>query len=332
MKLLFAVILSLVFRAAVAQTPVDDNDVVRVDTDVTNLLFTAANKQKQFINNLREDEIRVFEDGVPQQLLTFQKETDRPLSIAFLIDVSGSEEKTLPKEKAAARAFIETAVQSSKDEVAIIPFTHAAFLEQNLTNNVLNVFRSLQSVDIALPGYLGSGKPLTGITSGPGTLRPPEEGSTAIWEAIALTSDNVLSRTSSTRRRAIILLTDGQDTSSRLPRNVAIEQALQNEVTIYGIGIGDDDPGIDRNALRAVSELTGGRAFFPKKDADLKAAFAEIELELRSQYLLAYSSTNKRRDGSYRQVKIEITNAERSKEQLQLRYRPGYFANPLVKR
>ncbi len=101
---------------------------------------------------------------------------------------------------------------------------------------------------------------------------------------------------------------------------------------IYAIGIGDSKyEGVDRDALRIVAENTGGRAFFPKKEADLRLAMEQIEQELRSQYLIAYSSTNKRRDDTYRQMRIEIINPELRKEQLRLRYRPGYFAKPLTR-
>jgi VWFA-related protein len=122
-------------------------------------------------------------------------------------------------------------------------------------------------------------------------------------------------------------LTDGQDGSSRLTRSTAIEQAITADAVIYAIGIGDSKyGGVDRSALRDVAESTGGRAFFPKKQDDLRAAFAEIEQELRSQYLLAYTSTNKKRDGGYRKMTLEITNPDLQKEKLKLRYRPGYFA------
>ena len=336
-----------------AQTPADrDDEVIRVETDLTNLFFTATNKQKAFVTTLREEDLRIIEDGVLQKILTFQRETDRPLSIAFLIDVSISEERTLPQEKAAARSFIEKVIHSDRDQAAIIPFTGAAFLEQGLTRDVLSIYRALERVDVALPAYLGTGRPLSGIASGPGMKRPPQEGTTAIWEAIALTSSEVLARSAdpktpapgrdrqsassprretnqapTQRRNAIILLTDGQDTTSRLSRADAINRALAAETVIYAIGIGDKKyGGVDRDELSTVATATGGRAFFPKRDTDLSDAFAEIEQELRSQYLIAYSPTNKNRDGSYRQMQIEITNPALQKEQLLLRHRPGYFA------
>jgi VWFA-related protein len=326
-------------RNASAQTRSDqDDDVIRVETDLTNLYFTATNKQRAFITTLREEDLRLTEDGLPQKIVTFQRETDRPLSIAFLIDVSASEERTLPQEKAAARTFIESVIQSKKDQAAIIPFTGSAFLEQGLTRDVLSIYRALERVEVAMPAYLGSGRPISGIASGPGLKATPPEGSTAIWDAIAVTASEVLARNEvpkgevpNQRRRAIILLTDGVDSTSRLLRSEGIHRALEAETVIYAIGIGDSKyAGVDRNALNAVANGTGGRAFFPKRETDLKDAFAEIEQELRSQYLIAYSSTNKNRDGGYRQMRIDITNPELQKEQIKLRHRPGYFAKSTI--
>jgi Ca-activated chloride channel family protein len=330
MRKLLALILVLLVCASVpySQTA-DQDDVIRVDTDVTNLPFTAVDKQRRFITTLRAEDVRVLEDGVPQELFTFQRETDRPLAIAFLIDISRSQEFTLPDEKAAARSFIENVFQSSRDLVAIIPFTGLAYLEQEMTRDVLSVYKVLQRVEVALPAYLGSGRPLTGIPTGPGLVAPPEEGTTAIWDAVALTSNTVLAKTPGVRRRAIILLTDGHDTTSRLAKSEAINSTLAAEAVVYAIGIGNSKyEGVDKGALRDLAQRTGGRAFFPDKKLDLTAAFAEIEQELRTQYLIAYSSTNKRRDGSYRKITIEITNPELRKEKLELRHRPGYFAKP----
>lgn len=210
-----------------------------------------------------------------------------------------------------------------------------------------------------MPAYLGSGKPISGIPSGPGMKAIPPEGSTALWDAIAVTASEVLARDSEAkpdgprsptrpgglvsnkdreargpapnqRRRAIILFTDGINSTSRLTRHEAIDRALEAETIIYAIGIGDSKyGGVDKDALNAVATGTGGRAFFPKRETDLQNVFLEIEQELRSQYLIAYSSSNKQRDGSYRKMRIEITNPQLQKEQLQLRHRPGYFAKPL---
>jgi len=313
-----------------AQTRVDQDDVIRVDTDVTNLPFTATDKDKRFITTLKAEDVRVLEDGVPQQLFTFQRETDRPLALAFLIDVSISQEASLPEEKAAVRTFMENIVQSSKDEVAIVPFTSFAYLEQEMTRDMLSAYRVLQRVEVGVPMYLGSGRPLTGIPTGPGMAAPPDEGRTSLWDAVALTSNKVMAISPGQRRRAIIVLTDGIDTSSRLTKKDAITGALSAETVVYAIGIrGEaswDSKDLDKEVLRDLAERTGGRAFFPGKNFDMKAAFYEIEKELRTQYLIAYSSTNKRHDGSYRQISIEITNPQFRKDKVQLRHRPGYYA------
>jgi VWFA-related protein len=320
-------LMGLVLISTPAQTPSQDVDVIRTETDLTTLLFVATDKNNRYLTTLQQADIRVVEDGVPQTLFTFQRETDRPLSIAFLIDVSVSEQRTLPDEKGAARTFVENIIRSSKDQAAVIPFEGYAHLEQPLTRDMLGIYRALEAVEVAYPSYLGSAPPIGGITSGPGTIAPPREGSTAIWDSIAVTCKEVLARSVGQRRRAIILLTDGFDTSSRLMRSEAVDQAIGFETVIYAIGIGDKkQEGVDKNALRDLAERTGGRAFFPKKQEDMTAAFAEIEQELRSQYLLAYSSTNKKRDGSFRKMSIEVTNPELRKQQLKLRYRPGYFA------
>lgn len=309
------------------EPPRDQDDVLRVETDLTNLLFTATDKKNRYITTLQQSDIRVFEDGVAQELFTFQRETDRPLSIAFLIDVSISQERTLPEEKAAARTFIENVIRSDKDQAAIVAFEGYAHLEQPLTRDVLSLYRVLDRVEVAFPSYMGSAPPISGITSGPGTIGPPAEGSTAIWDSVLLTNRRVLAADREQRRRAIILLTDGRDTTSRVSRSAAIDHAIATETVIYAIGIGDKKyEGVNKSVLRDVAERTGGRAFFPKKEEDLRSAFAEIEAELRSQYLVAYASTNKNRDGAFRTMKIEITNPDLQKQGLKLRYRPGYFA------
>jgi VWFA-related protein len=109
--------------------------------------------------------------------------------------------------------------------------------------------------------------------------------------------------------------------------DAAIERAVKTDAVIYAIGIGDEYyEGVDEGSLRKISERTGGRAFFPKDESDLRAAFEQIQVELRSQYLVAYSPTNKSKDGTFRRVQIEIVNPELRKQSFRLTYRQGYFA------
>jgi VWFA-related protein len=303
-----------------------DDEVVRVETDLTNILFTAADKQKRLITSLKQEDIRVTEDGRPQEIFTFARQVDLPLSLAILIDTSISEERTLPIEKAAAGSFVDAVIRPDKDEVAVISFTGESTLEQGLTGSASRVRRALDRVEYVPPsGYVsGIGQVGTPPISG---QNQQTAGSTAIWDAIWVTADEVLTQTSDKTRRAIILLTDGRDTSSKKKMDAAIERAVKTDAVIYAIGIGDEYyEGVDEGSLRKISERTGGRAFFPKDESDLRAAFEQIQVELRSQYLVAYSPTNKSKDGTFRRVQIEIVNPELRRQNFRLTYRQGYFA------
>jgi len=303
------------------------DDVVRVETNLTNLFFTAADKQKRFINSLKREDVRVLEDGIPQEIFTFQPNSDLPLSLAILIDTSGSEERTLPEEKAAARSFLESVMRPTKDEAAVVSFTGEVTLEQGLTGNIARLRRAIDRVEFVPPsGYIGGGVVVGGTPPISGTQQTLA-GSTAIWDAIWATANELLTDSAEHQRRAIILLTDGQDTISQVRMQDAISRALKADALIYAIGIGDRyEFGINEGALKKLTEGTGGRANFPRNERDLREAFAQIERELREQYLIAYSPSNKTRDGSYRRVAIEILNPELRKENLRLTYRPGYFA------
>src|SRR5215213_1784328 len=136
---------------------IQEDEVVRVETDLTNILFTAVDKSKRFITTLRQEDVTVTEDGQPQEIFTFARQTDLPLSLAILIDTSISEERTLPIEKAAAASFVDAVLRPDKDEVAVISFTGDSTLEQNLTGNVSRLRRALERVEFVPPsGYIGN--------------------------------------------------------------------------------------------------------------------------------------------------------------------------------
>ncbi|HEX8178665.1 MAG TPA: VWA domain-containing protein [Pyrinomonadaceae bacterium] len=308
-------------------TLAQDEEIERVNTDLTAVLFTAVDKNKRFVTTLKQEDVRVLEDGVPQPIFTFQRETERPLSLAILIDTSQSQERTLPDEKNAAREFVDAIIRPNKDEVAIVSFTGDSTLEQGMTGSLQRIRRAIDHVDFVRPsGYVGGGV-IVGTPPISGTNQQLA-ASTAIWDAIMATSTDVFQETSDKTRRAMILITDGVDTSSQYGRIPdAINAAIKADAVIYSVGIGDAYLyGVEEASLRKLSERTGGRAYFPKSEEDLRAAFAQIQQELRSQYLIAYSPTNKARDGQFRQVRIEINNPELRKENLRLTYRQGYFA------
>jgi len=324
-----------------AQRPdetIDEDEVERVETDLTNVLFTATDRNKRFVRNIRQEDVVVLEDGVPQQVFTFQRNVDLPLSLAILIDTSNSQERTLPEEKRAAQQFVDTVIRPNKDEVAVLTFTGETTLEQGLTGSASRARRAIERVEFQPPsGYIGGGLVVT-TPGGVGGGTPPisgdnqnRAGSTAIWDSIWAVSREVLSETSDKTRRAIILLTDGDDTSSRMKLNEAIDSALKADAIIYAIGIGDSFSfsGVDEGSLRKITERTGGRAYFPRNETDLRSAFAQIQDELREQYLIAYSPSNKAKDGTFRKVQIDFKDPELRKT-MKLTYRQGYFARSSV--
>jgi len=152
-------------------------------------------------------------------------------------------------------------------------------------------------------------------------------GSTAIWDAIWVTSDEVLGLAPERTRRVIILLSDGVNTSGKKKLDDAIQAALKSEAIVYSVGIGDNFyGGVDKGTLNKISERTGGRAYYPKDERELRDAFKQIQDEMRSQYLIAYEPTNQTRDGSYRKIEIQLANQSLQKDKVKLTHRQGYFA------
>jgi Ca-activated chloride channel homolog len=315
-------------KPSVSPTPETENDdePIKIDTEVVNVLFTAQDKNRRLLTDLKKEDIRLVEDGQPQEIIAFGRQVDLPLSLAILIDTSASQERTLPEEKLAAKSFVEAVVRPAKDEVSIVSFTGEATLEQGLTNNVARLQRAIDRVQFVPPsGYVGGGvvvgtPPISGRNQA-------VQGSTAIWDSIWITADEVLGLSPEKTRRAIILLSDGIDTFSRKKLDEAVQAAIKSEAVIYSIGIGDNFyDGVDEAALRKISERTGGRAFFPRDEVELRKAFTQIQIEMRSQYLIAYEPINQKRDGSYRKIEIQVTNPELAKQKVTLTHRQGYFA------
>lgn len=320
--------------AAASPTPpieVDDT-VEKVETESVNVLFTAQDRNRKLVLTLKPEDIRILENGQLQVISAFSKQIDLPLSLAILIDTSISQQRTLAEEKAAAISFLEAVIRPTKDEVSVISFTGESTLEQGMTNNLTRLRRAIDRVEFIPPsGYLGSGVVVNG-GSVPGT--PPisgtnqqVQGSTAIWDSIWITSSDVLGPAPEKTRRAIILLSDGYDTFSKKKLDEAVQAAQRAEAVVYSVGIGDNFyDGVDEGSLKRISERTGGRAYFPRDENELRQAFKQIQEEMRSQYLVAYEPTNRALDGSYRKIDIQVVNAELEKQKVQVSHRQGYFA------
>jgi len=313
----------------VEPTAPDDDEVELVETNLVNVIFNAVDKDRRFVTTLRQEDVQIFENNEPQTISLFQRETDLPLSLAILIDTSGSQKNTLPDEKDAAHIFIDSVIRPDKDKAAIISFSGDATIEQDLTGERASLHRAIDSIEIAEAAtkdqifvYEQEEKE----NEQTGAENRGLQGSTAIWDAIWATATDLLSQTPERTRRAIILLSDGVDTTSRIKKEAAIEAVVGANAVVYSIGIGDAD--FDEGALKKIAQRTGGHAFLPEDEAGLNAAFAQIQQELRTQYLISYSPTNKARDNTFRQIKIDIVNPQMRKQKLKLSYRDGYFARP----
>jgi Ca-activated chloride channel homolog len=303
-----------------------EDEPIKIDTEAVNVLFTAQDKNRRLLTNLKEADVKIIENGQAQAITYFARQVDLPMSLAILIDTSASQERTLPEEKEAAKSFLDSVVRPAKDEVAIISFTGETTLEQGMTNNVSRLRRAVDRVQFVPPaGYVGGGvvvgtPPISGKNQA-------AQGSTAIWDALWVTAEEVLGPSPEKTRRAIILLSDGVNTYGRKRLDDAVQAAIRSEAVIYAIGIGDNFYyGVDKGALNKVSEKTGGRAFYPRDERELREAFDQIQIEMRSQYLIAYEPSNQARDGSYRTIEIQVASPDLQKQKVKLTHRQGYFA------
>ena len=216
----------------------EDEEVLKIDSEAVSVLFTAQDKNRRLLTDLKQSDIRLLEDNQPQEIISFTRQIDLPLSLAILIDTSASQERTLPEEKAAAKSFVQAVIRPAKDEVSIVSFTGETTLEQGMTNNIGRLNRSIDRVEFVPPsGYIGGGVIAGGTPPISGTNQAAS-GSTAIWDAIWITSEEVLKSSPDKTRRAIILLTDGINTYGNKKLDDAVQAALRSEAVIYSIGIG----------------------------------------------------------------------------------------------
>lgn len=304
----------------------EQDPVIRTDTHLINVFFSAIDKDNRFVTSFERSDVTVYEDGVQQEILTFQKYTDRPLSLALLIDISGSEKLALGEEKIAAKSFVDALVKSDLDQLAVISFAADPFLEQSLTSKVEDVKRAIDRIEPVkgVRGYQGKGTVLPiGAKRATGSL----SYTSAIWDALWITSRHLFSTLPVNTRRVIVIVTDGEDTSSRANLDEAIDITLQTDTVIYAIGVGDSlvAGGVNKSTLRRLAQRTGGQFFSPRKDEDLTGAFERIANELRSQYLLTYVPRNTSTEHSYRKVRVEVGDSKSKSSRPRLFYRPGYY-------
>jgi len=299
-SLLFGQVSSYVSTSASSNNA--DNDPVLTITkrvNEVNVLFIATDRHGKFVRNLTQSDFSYLDDHKPPQaILNFRRETDLPLQLGLLIDTSGSVHSRFDFEQEAAVGFLQHVLRPGYDKAFVMGFNTDDQVTQDFTDNV----RLLE----------------TGVSS----LK--NGGGTALYDAIYRACKEKLAKVQSDRpvRRALIVVSDGEDNQSQVTRAQAVEMAQRAEVLIYAIST--DDSGLilrGDKVLQQLADATGGRAFFPFKMKDIKNSFSAIEDELRSQYIVSYRPADFNPDGRYRSIEITAL-----KKDLQVRARKGYYA------
>jgi len=291
---------------------------ITVDVSLVNILASVHDKHGGLIGNLTKDDFTVLEDGKPQTIKYFTRETDLPLTIGLLIDVSASQRNLLDIEKHAAHQFFSQVLRK-KDEAFLISFGEDSELLQDYTNSpkLLQAGLSQLQVNSGVGGF------------GPGpvpTISQPR--GTVLYDAVYLAANEKLR--AEVGRKVIVLITDGIDEGSKLKIEEAIEAAQKSDVVIYSIDYADPSAygrgpfsfgGVSDFALQRMSGDTGGRVFKVDRKQTLDDAFKELQDEMRSQYAIAYTSTSPEQDGRFRKLIVKVGD-----KNLKVQVRKGYYA------
>jgi VWFA-related protein len=295
-------------------------ETLKVNVNVVQLFFNVKDKHGALIPNLTKDDFEIAEDGKPQTIKYFTAESNLPLTLGIMIDSSGSQRNVLDMEKQVGGAFLKQ-ILTDKDEAFVIDFNIDAELVQDFTRDVHRLQAALNKVRInsgvTVPTIPGAGGGPVPTANSPGTV---------LYDAVYLSAHDMLAK--EVGRKAMILLTDGQDEGSRLKIQDAIEAAQKADAIVYvllcadrgfygsvGFGYGGEGD------MRKLTEQTGGRVINVGNKFDkLREAFDQVAAELRSQYNIGFTSTNTALDGSYRKLEIK------SKQNYKIQARSGYYA------
>ncbi|MBM3737976.1 MAG: VWA domain-containing protein [Acidobacteria bacterium] len=302
------------FLASLAAAPLaaQEDPVIKVDVELVSLLCSVRDKRGKFIKTLEKPDFTILEDGKKQDVRNFSRESDLPLTIGLLVDVSGSQRNLIEIERRAAGQFFKQVLRE-KDMAFLISFGAEAELLQDSTNSVRLLQKGLDGLR---------------VNSGVGGVHPSPTGQqargTIMFDAVYLAANEKLKR--EVGRKVIVLITDGVDMGSRISKNEALSEVQKADTIIYSIyytdprayggwGFGGDGD------LKKMSDETGGRVFHASGRNSLDEIFAEIQEEMRSQYNLAYTPSNPNRDGGFRKVEVKLAHKD-----YKAYARKGYFA------
>jgi VWFA-related protein len=272
---------------------------LKVGVDLVNVLFTVTDRRGRLVSGLTQSDFAVEEEGRKQEILHFSGENELPLTLGMVLDTSPSVRPVFAEEKVTAIAFLDSVLHQG-DMAMVIGFDRSVTLVQDYTDSRRYLRTAINELEIG--------------------------GGTSLYDAVYLATREKLAKEAG--RKAVILITDGEDTTSRVQMTEALIAAHQSDTVIYSIFNGEsvfgrlrNGGGGDSGTLRKLSEETGGNVFFVRGQGDFEKIFAQIERELRSQYSIAYRSSNPNQDGKYRRIKIIPKNPS-----LQITARKGYYA------
>lgn len=298
------------------KVPPSPGTTLKVSTEVVNVYAVVREKKGRLITNLNKDDFELTEDNVREEIRYFSRETDTPLTLGILIDTSPSQERVLGVEKQEAKAFIRQVLRP-KDLAFVLHFDLEVELLQDFTSDPRLLAHAIDETVIN-----GGGR---GVLPGPFPT-PTSAGATHLYDAVYLASNQLMKN--EVGRKVLIMLTDGEDQGSQVKLNAAVEAAQKADVIIYSVAI------IDRSfywgravgfsgdsVLKKLSEETGGRVIQVSRARDTASAFQEIADELRTQYLLGYTPTNNRHDGSFRKIRLRVRQGDHK-----VQARRGYYA------
>jgi len=296
------------------QAPATAPQTIRVTTGVVNVYAVVKDKKKHPIPGLNREDFELREDNVSRDIMYFSRETDTPLTLGILVDTSGSMQHVLGVEQQEAKAFIDQVI-TARDLAFVLHFDIEVELLQDLTSNHQLLARAIDSTVINTGGG--------GVVQGP--FPSSGGGGTNLHDAVYLAARELLKN--EVGRKVIIILSDGEDTGSRMRLNDALEAAQKSDVIIYSIAVIDRSYHLGRmrsfggeSTLARYADETGGRVIEVNHAGDTAQAFQEIAEELRTQYLLGFALPEGPRNGSYRKIQVNVRDRD-----YKVQARKGYY-------
>jgi VWFA-related protein len=300
-------------EAASGQEPAaPQGPVIRTQVNLVNLFVTVRDKSKRIVTDLKQDDFKILEDNQPQQIAFFSKEVTLPITLALMLDTSGSEQYMLPSIQDAGGRFIERVLRKG-DEALVMSFDSDVDLLSDFTDDRGQIDRAIRKARINIPSG-GS------IGNNPGPIGSRQITGTALYDAIYLACNEKLNTEAG--RKAIVIVTDAQDEGSKVRLEEAIEAAQRTDTVVHILLVADPHFGGGNGGVaHKITDDTGGRTIVVNSEKHLAEAFDQISEELRSQYTLGYYPTNAAHDGKFRKIKVDMSNHD-----LKVLARKGYYA------